>query len=283
VMTFIFKILGIMSPRLAGRLALKIFMTPPKVSAPKRETKIREQSNLSYRQIKGRKIAVRVWENTDENAQTSKGTILLSHGWAGRTSQFLEIIKPLLEAGYRVVGADIPAHGDSSGKYTNILDSTQTLSVIAKEFSPLKAIVSHSFGTGTTLLALDKFEIKSPKIVLIGAYSRVSFILNLFSDVFNLNPATVTAMQQIATEKFADSFSIKWDWKSIAPVRTIQSYQGKILFVHDKEDHEVPIDEVTELHQIKENAEILLTSGYGHRRILRQKQVVERVVDFIQG
>jgi len=281
VTTLFFKVLGVISPKLAGSLALKLFMKPPNAKPPRREQGIRQQAKLSYREIKDRQIALRVWDNgsNDENMPT----ILLSHGWAGRTSQFLEIIKPLVSEGYRVIGADIPAHGDSSGTHTNMLDASQVLSIIAKEFSPLEAIIGHSFGTGTTLLALDKFEVKTPKIVLIGAYSRVTFIIDLFSEVFDFNQATKDAMQQIATDKYADSFGVEWTWENIAPVITMQSYDGKVLFVHDKEDNEVPLAEVSELHNLNANAEIMLTSGLGHRRILRDEAVVAKVLAFIQN
>lgn len=278
--TFVFKILGVVSPKLAGKLALRLFMKPPNAAAPRREDNIKEQAQLSFRNIGGRNIAVRVWDN-DSSTKTSP-TVLLSHGWAGRTSQFLEIIQPLVAAGYRVIGADIPAHGDSSGKHTNMLDASQVLSLIAKEFGPLEAIVAHSFGTGTTLLALDSYEVKAPKIVLIGSYSRVSFIIDLFSDVFNLSQTTREAMQKAGTDKFADAYGIKWDWENIAPVNTIKSYDGEILFIHDKGDSEVPIDEVTELHQSKPDAKLMITEGLGHRRILRNKEVVAEVLGFIQ-
>jgi len=282
--TFFFKVLGAISPKLAGKLALKLFMKPPNASPPKREHEIRELANLSYRDINGYKIAVRTWDNnsSSDSPELHKPTILLSHGWAGRTTQFLEIIKPLVDAGYRVVGADIPAHGDSSGTHTNMLDSAQVLSVIANEFSPLDAIIGHSFGTGTTLLALDKYNVDTPKIALIGAYSRVSFIIDLFSEVFDFNQATKDAMKNEGSDKFADTYGIKWDWENIAPINTVNSYEGEILFVHDEEDHEVPMSEASELHNIKDDADIMITKGWGHRRILRNKDVVTKVVEFIQ-
>lgn len=279
-LTVTFKVLEVVSPKLAGRLALRLFMIPPNAAAPSRENNIREQAKLSYRSINDKNIAVRVWET--ESTKEDAATILLSHGWAGRTSQFVSFIDPLLTAGYRVVGADIPAHGDSSGKQTNMLDATQVLSVIAKEFGPFKAIIGHSFGTGTILLGMDKFGIEAPKVILIGAYSRVSFIINLFSDVFNLKQTSREAMMQAGSDKYADTYGIKWDWKNIAPVNTIKSYEGKLLFIHDETDHEVPMDEVAELHQSRPGAEIIITSGFGHRRILRNQDVVDSVLEFIK-
>lgn len=280
ILTITFRCLEVISPKLAGKLALHLFTIPPKVSAPQRESKIREKAYLSYREINNNSIAVRVWES--KKTETHKPTILLSHGWAGRTTQFLEIIESLVDAGYRVVGADISAHGDSSGKQTNILEGSQILSIIAKEFGPLTAIIGHSFGTGTILLGMDKFGIDSPKVVLIGAYSRISFILDLFSSVFNLNQTTKKTMQQVTINKFSNTYGIKWDWKNIAPINTIKSYHGDLLFIHDDKDHEVPLHEVIELHQSKPNAETLITTGFGHRRILRNKEVVNTIVSFIQ-
>ncbi len=89
-------------------------------------------------------------------------------------------------------------------------------------------------------------------------------------------------MQQIAVDKYGDTYGIKWDWENIAPVNTIKSYEGKLLFIHDETDHEVPIEEVTELHQLMPKAEIIITSGFGHRRILRNADVVNSVIDFIK-
>jgi len=58
-----FKILAVVSPKLAGRLALRLFMIPPNASSPRRESKICEEAKLSYRLINNRNIAVRVWDN----------------------------------------------------------------------------------------------------------------------------------------------------------------------------------------------------------------------------
>ena len=79
--TYTFKILGRISPRLAGRLALKIFMKPPNVSAPKRENKIREQAKLSYRTINDRNIAVRVWKNNsiEDHTKEDNAPTVCSH------------------------------------------------------------------------------------------------------------------------------------------------------------------------------------------------------------
>ena len=152
VLTLLFKMLGIVSPSLAGKLALRLFMTPPNFGIPRRERKFREQAKLSHLTIRNRKISVRTW------GDDGLPTVLLSHGWGGRCTQLQAFIQPLLDAGYRVVGFDVPGHGDSEGKFSNMLDVASIISQINQKEGPFEAIIGHSFGTGTALLSIDKLK-----------------------------------------------------------------------------------------------------------------------------
>ena len=272
--TLSFKVLGAISPNLAGRLALRLFMTPPKFGTPKRELKLRKESTHYFLNIRNRQISVRSWGEGP--------MVLLSHGWAGRSSQFHAFIDPLLSAGFRVVGFEAPAHGDSEGKRTNMLDVADILAKIAEKEGPIEAIIGHSFGTGTALLAIHRYQVKTSKVILISAYSEVAFIINMFANLFGLRQSTIDAMKQIALNRFATTYNAKWNWDDISPLKTIKSYQGKLLFIHDDQDHEVPLSEATPLHQSVATAKILITSGFGHRKILMNKEVIDATLLFIK-
>lgn len=273
VLSLNFKVLGVVSPTLGGKLALRIFMTPPKFGTPRREKQLRDEATQYFIGIRNRQISVRSWG--------AGPTILLSHGWAGRSSQFHAFIGPLVAAGYRVVGFEIPGHGDSTGKRTNMLDVAHILSKVAEKEGPVEAIIGHSFGTGTTLLAIDKYKVKTNKIVLISAFSNVSFIINMFKELFDLRSSTVDAMKNIAMQRFATTYETSWNWDEISPLVTIESYQGEILLIHDDLDHEVPIEEALPLHQSVPRSKTLITSGFGHRRILMNNDVIQTTLDFI--
>ena len=47
--------------------------------------------------------------------------VLLLHGWEGRPTQFAELIRALVRAGYGVVALDAPAHGRSPGHEANVV------------------------------------------------------------------------------------------------------------------------------------------------------------------
>ena len=274
VTTFVFKILGAISPTLAGKLALRIFMTPPKVIIPRRERQIREAAKLHFIDVKNRQISVRVWGDGP--------TILLAHGWGGRSSQFMAFIGPLVAAGYRVVGFEIPGHGDSTGKQSNMLDGATVLAEVAKQEGPLEAIIAHSFGTGTTLLAMDKYEVEAPKVVLISSFSSVAFILEIFGELFSLRQSTLDALQKVAINKFTHEYHVEWSWEEISPLVTIKNFDSELLLIHDEKDHEVPLEEVLPLHNSQPDANKLITSGFGHRKILINKDVIETTLAFIE-
>ncbi|MES9847744.1 MAG: alpha/beta fold hydrolase, partial [Candidatus Thiodiazotropha sp.] len=109
----VFRVTGWVSPRLGGVLALRLFMTPPRFPIPRREMQVRESASLTRHEIHGETIAVRSWGEGP--------SVLLCHGWGGRGTQFFALIEALAAAGYRAVAFDAPAHGDSSGKRTNML------------------------------------------------------------------------------------------------------------------------------------------------------------------
>ena len=282
---FTFKILGVISPKLAGRLALRLFMTPTKFGTPRKEKALRESAVLKSINVRGRKISVRTWGKADAPA------VLLSHGWGGRATQFHAFITPLVDAGYKVIGFDLPAHGDSEGSYTNMMDAALVISEVAKQEGEQKgekeaefeAIIGHSFGTGTALLAMDKYDVRAKKLVLIAYFSDVIWITNLFGEMFDLSDSTLDAMRQIALVKFKDTFDISWNWADISPTHTIKSIQAELLLIHDEKDHEVPYSQAKPLQTLVPQAQIMTTSGYGHRKILMHKKVVERVLAFIHG
>jgi pimeloyl-ACP methyl ester carboxylesterase len=55
------------------------------------------------------------------------------------------------------------------------------------------------------------------------------------------------------------------------------------LIVHDRLDKEVPHDEAIRIAQAWPDVDLHSTTGLGHRRILRDVAVLDRVADFVAG
>ncbi|CAA6807085.1 MAG: Unknown protein [uncultured Thiotrichaceae bacterium] len=277
VMTFVFKVLDKVSRPLAGRLALRLFMIPPKHRMPAREVATSESADVRFYTIHDKEIAVRSWGEGP--------VILLSHGWGGRSTQLFSFVQPLVDAGYRVVGCNLPAHGESSGKNTNMLEASLILSeVVKKEVKMgegLKAIIGHSFGSGTALLTVHRYQIKPEKLVLISCFADIHWVTRTFGDVFEMSDQVVSAMEQTAYKQLDNAYGKAWHWDDLSPTLNIQKVSQETLLIHDKEDHEVPYEHATQLHDAALNSELLSTTGYGHRKILMNQKVVDATVGFV--
>lgn len=68
---------------------------------------------------------------------------------------------------------------------------------------------------------------------------------------------------------------------ALPPLRLAQATTVGALIVHDDTDREVPWQEGSALAQAWSGARMLRTSGLGHRRILRDPQVIAEVTAFV--
>ena len=54
-----------------------------------------------------------------------------------------------------------------------------------------------------------------------------------------------------------------------------------VLVIHDENDYEVPVKAGIHIHQHTTNGELMLTQGLGHRKILGDTQVIQKIIEFI--
>ena len=62
--------------------------------------------------------------------------------------------------------------------------------------------------------------------------------------------------------------------ESYSSSMSLEHLEIPLLIVHDKDDKETPFVYSKDLHKIANNSELLLTSGLGHYRILRDSKTV---------
>ena len=61
-----------------------------------------------------------------------------------------------------------------------------------------------------------------------------------------------------------------------------QSVGIPILIIHDEHDDEIDIKAAHNIHRNLKNGEILITQKLGHRKILGDKNVIEKILNFIK-
>ena len=129
------------------RKTYQAFFSPSRYEEKSSDREVIERGNNYRLPFAGGELSVTTWGTTGP-------AILLMHGWGGARAQMTGFVDPLLSAGYRVIAYDQPAHGESDGRTTNLLEIAPSMDLIAEKEGPFQAVVAHSFGTLITSYAL---------------------------------------------------------------------------------------------------------------------------------
>ena len=264
------KIIASISPKLSVLFSAKLFTTPIKHGTPKRELEMESKSVKQLIDIP----AINKKVMTYQYGKSGK-KILLSHGWSGRGTQLFKIADELIKVGYSTISFDAPAHGKSPGNTTIMSEFIETILEIEKQFGPFEAAVGHSLG-GMSLLNATKKGLAINRLAVIGSGDIIQDILNDFVAKLELNPNVSTQLRLHFEKKYSVEMENYSAHKSAAEL-TIP-----VLKIHDKNDPEVSVEAAIHIHKHLKNGELFLTESLGHRKILGNAEVIEKVVEFIQ-
>ncbi|MCB0495212.1 MAG: alpha/beta hydrolase [Cyclobacteriaceae bacterium] len=257
------------APPLAHKVAWNLFFSPFRFKKPQREEHAYQSARSSWITVNNKKVRVFEW------GEKGAPIALLVHGWSGRATQFYMFIAPLVAEGYRVIAFDAPAHGDSEGKQTHIAEFADVIFHLEKTKGKINIGIGHSFG-GISLLYAKKEGLDLNTIIMISSPTIGEDILTGFRKKINASAKTSEAMRKMVQTNF------HLDFEDITACELVKKTDLKNhLIIHDKDDLEVPYQNAEALKKASKNSKLLLTSGLGHTRILRDQSVLDTIINFI--
>jgi pimeloyl-ACP methyl ester carboxylesterase len=202
--------------------------------------------------------------------------VLLVHGWEGRGTQLGRFIEPLVQAGFSVVTFDALAHGDSPGRRLYLADMADCIIDVVRTVGPLHAIIAHSFGAPAVLLAQRRGGVRAHRNVMIAPSVLLRDVITRFGRAIALGDRDSLALEQhLMSHSGLPADALQLD-------QLVGHRDDALLVVHDKSDREVSFANAEQLAAIWPQATLHATAGLGHRRILRDDDVITRAVAFIQ-
>lgn len=252
-------------PKLAAKKAAKIFATTTRFARPAAEIAFLESSKPT---LLNNTFVGHIWGEVGPY-------ILLVHGWNGRASQMGAFAKPLVEMGYRVIAFDGPAHGDSPGTESNPSEFANFILSTQNQFSPIHAVIAHSFGSGCAVLAVKR-GLKVQKLVLIACPAYYEDVCRHFAKVIGLTPKSESYLLDMVEARVGLAAS------ALNIARLGNETQLAALIVHDTDDKDILFDNANEFIKVWKGAKLLETSGLGHRRILKDQNVIKTIISFIK-
>lgn len=272
------RLLSRLSPALATRIAARLFITPPRHPHPEAERPWLAQARraalhtlgLPVPAWDGKRLALYRW------GEAREGRVLLMHGWGGRATQLAPFIPAFVAAGYEVVAVDAPGHGLSAGRHASLFHFANALERALAETGPVEAVIAHSFGGAATAYAASRGA-RFGKAVLIAPPCELTDYLDHMGALLGLTARVRTAVQSHYEALLATPFA------ALSVARSAAGLRQGALVLHDEDDAEVPIRAGRAVAAAWPGARFVATRGLGHRRILKDPQVVAQALDFVRG
>ena len=263
------KILTAISPFIASRFAARLFLTPFRYKIREREKEMEQKSTKEVVTVTSINRDIMVYHYGN-----SKKKILLIHGWSGTGTQMAVISKQLVEQGFEVISFDAPGHGKAPGKISMMPFFIKSIHHLEKEYGPFHAAIGHSLG-GMSILKAVKDGVKLNKLVIIGTANSVTHITKDFARNMKLNDKVAGKMKAYFDTKFGE------DMDNYSGALSAEAVKIPTLVIHDIDDVDVNVSSAYEIAKELKNSQLLITQGLGHRKILGDSEVINKITTFI--
>ncbi|GGK86778.1 alpha/beta fold hydrolase [Mangrovihabitans endophyticus] len=261
------------APRLAGRHAFKLFIEPMRRAEIRpAQQQVMDTATVSALDMDG--TPVRTYRWGDE-----PNPVLLVHGFQSRAASWAAFVPALRAAGVPLLAYDAPGHGESGGVSATIVDQAAIIERLQAEHGPFRAIVAHSFGVLCAFHAI-RSGVPTERIVVISGISRFADLADAFCTQLALRPAISKELRRRTEIYFRPLTDI---WERFSTIYQPDQITAPVLVVHDADDKEVAVRHGQRIAQAFPGAELIVTHGLGHRRILADTGVIEAVHLFVTG
>jgi pimeloyl-ACP methyl ester carboxylesterase len=269
-----FWVLERCAPALGARWAERLWFTIPRAHPGRPGATGRDGGARFEVAVDGRPVVGRVWGDGEP--------VYLLHGWGGSGGQLGALVAPLLRAGYRVVAFDAPSHGESAPgpggpRGSTLLEFAEALRVVVDRYGPARAVVAHSLGCSAVAAAL-RDGLAADRVVFLAPMADPGPYTHQFARRLGFGERVRARMVERIERRVGVPMS-HFD----LPAMARQMTPPPLLVVHDRDDREIGWSGGRDLSRAWPAARLLTTSGLGHRRILRDRQVVAQVVGFVRA
>lgn len=261
----------LISPWLAAKFALVLFLTPPRRPLDEVDVPVLAQAHRRRVPLGSGEIQVFEWGTTGP-------AVLLLHGWGSHAARFGGFVTPLLDAGYRVISFDAPAHGESTGKRSDLPQFRAALEAVLHECGPVEAIVAHSLGAAATVwwaAENDTSEVRA--VVLVGMPRDTAFMVESFAEMLALTPAVRTHFAAHFHRAFGESHEV-FSTLALAPRLSLPTF-----VVHDRDDEVAPFAHALAFAEAAPHGRLFTTEGLHHSGLLRDPGTIAAIVDFVRS
>lgn len=202
---------------------------------------------------------------------------MLVHGWGGSSGDLMDLAGAFARAGWRAVVFDMPGHGRSPGRESSLVQFLRAITAVSAALGAPDVIVGHSFGGAAAVLAIAELGLPVRSAVLIAPAPGPAYYVDRFARSVGLPAERTSGMMRHLVELVGRSM------ESLDALVAARSASVPALILHDPGDREVPFEFAERLNIAWRGSRLVPAPSLGHKRILRDAEIIARAVDFARS
>lgn len=201
--------------------------------------------------------------------------VMFQHGWEADSADLSTLGEAVMEAGFSVALIDGPAHGGSEGRRAHMLLFAEGLGAAGRALGQPYAMVAHSMGFPATVMAMVRHGFDPGRIVSLGAPDALPRNVDFQGRAMGLSQRAIRLTLEAVGERFgepADNLDVTLYAEAVA---------RPLCVLHGGNDQIAPPQGAERIAAAWPGATLAILDELGHRGILRDDRVVERVLGFL--
>lgn len=270
-----------LAPALGARLVERSWFRLPAASSSASPTDPSALGGASIQELLGSSFEVSLRGRVVRGWTWGAGPVVyLVHGWGGSLEQLTPLVAPLTQRGLQVVAFDGLSHGRSDAgahgpRSSDAVELGRSLDAVAARFGPARAVVAHSLGGLSAMLALRDGWLATERLVLVAPLTGVPDVVVRLREELGFGDRIERRLVALAARR--TGYAVE-DLELAGLATAIERPQ--LLVVHDLLDREAPHAASARLVAGWEGAELYSTAGLGHQRVLADAAVGGAVARF---
>lgn len=235
------NLVSFFAPGAGGRLAFRVFATPPKPRIRDKEAKFLGTASRLDFDFEEKRLAVYHWsadhfDYQSSNAQAGRPYVLLAYGWGYNAGRWRYFVPPLLEAGLNVIAYDPRGHGNSEAGQMEYPMMVRMQTELIHRFGRAKYFLGHSFGGGGMIGTIGALpiELRPDRVCLMGVFSDARWIFHNYRKALGLSSRAYLEMTRLIYQRTGRRLSSFDNARIAAGLSDIPT-----LLIHD------PADDIT--------------------------------------
>ncbi len=267
----LFRVIGAISPALAARLALNLYLRPGRRKLDAVDAPLLAEARQNWTVLPAGRIRVLEWGFGSKS-------LLLVHGWGSHAPRYSAFVQRILDNGWRAVAFDAPAHGASSGHRASLADFRAALDRVVATHGPFGAVVGHSFGAVALASLLADGPPKGMRTAALISMPRDGgYLLDSFLLILGVSEEVAGRVRERYRQRFGQAA------EGLSSLQMAPRIHCPVLLVHDRDDDVVPLSQAREVLAALPDGNLLQTQGLGHSGMLRDPATVGAIIGFLDS